>query len=86
MGTTHAADAEVGNKNLGLPFKGRLDDLRIYRRQLTKDEIAHSFNQEPLRAILNILPDKRSKDQTAWIRNYYLTNAAPAETARRGRN
>jgi len=80
VGTTHVEAAlEVGNKDLGLPYKGRLDDLRIYRRQLTKAEISHLFNQEPLRAILNTLPGKRSKEQKAWIQNYYLTNAAPAE-------
>src|SRR5207249_2693097 len=33
----------------------------------------------PLRAILNTLPAKRSKEQKAWIRNYYLTSAAPAQ-------
>jgi hypothetical protein len=59
-------------------FKGKLDDLRIYSRTLTTDEIAYLNSQEPLRAVLNILPDKRSKEQKAWIRNYYLTHAAPA--------
>src|SRR5947207_7589719 len=69
VGSTHVDTAlEVGNKDLGLPYKGRLDDLRIYGRQLTKAEIAHLFNQEPLRAILNTLPGKRSKEQKAWIR------------------
>jgi hypothetical protein len=60
-------------------FKGKIDDLRIYSRALTTEEIAYLTSLEPLRAVLNILPDKRSKDQKAWIRNYYLTHAAPAE-------
>ena len=77
VGTTHVASAlEIGNKALGLPYKGRLDDLRIYNRQLAKSEISRLFNMEPLRAILNTLPDKRSKEQKEWIGNYYLTNAA----------
>jgi hypothetical protein len=59
-------------------FKGKIDDLRIYNRTLTAQEIAYLNSKEPLRAILNILPDKRSKEQKAWIRNYYLTQAAPA--------
>ena len=59
-------------------FKGKLDDLRIYDRQLSADEIAWLQTQESLRATLDILADKRSKDQKAWIRNYYLTYAAPA--------
>jgi hypothetical protein len=59
-------------------FKGKIDDLRIYSRTLSADEIAYLQSQEPLRAVLNILPAKRSKEQSAWIRNYYLTRAAPA--------
>jgi len=58
-------------------FKGRIDDLRVYTRELKTDEMAHLTSQEPLRAILNILPDKRSKEQKALIRDYYLTRAAP---------
>ncbi len=63
-------------------FKGRLDDLRIYNRTLDPREIAYLGGQEPLRAILNILPDKRAKDQKAWIRDYYLSKAAPAPDQR----
>ncbi len=58
-------------------FKGKLDDLRIYGRQLKPAEITFLQSQESLRAVLAILPDKRSKDQKAWIRDYYLAHAAP---------
>ena len=58
-------------------FKGKLDDLRIYGRELKPFEITFLQSQESLRAVLAILPDKRSKDQKAWIRDYYLTQAAP---------
>ncbi len=79
-GPTHVdGPLVVGSLEPGTPFKGRLDDLRVYRRPLTATEISHLQNQEPLRAILAIQPDKRPKDQKEWIRNYYLTNAAPAE-------
>ena len=60
-------------------FKGKLDDLRVYSRILTSDEIAYLQTLEPLRGVLSILPAKRSKDQSAWVRNYYLTHAAPPE-------
>jgi hypothetical protein len=59
-------------------FQGKLDDLRIYSRQLSLEEIEYLQTQEPLRARLQILPAKRSKDQQSWVRNYYLTHAAPA--------
>jgi hypothetical protein len=58
-------------------FKGKLDDLRIYGRELKPAEITYLQSQESLRAVLAILPDKRSKEQKAWIRDYYLTQAAP---------
>jgi hypothetical protein len=62
-----------------ISFKGKLDDLRIYNRPLQPAEIAHLEKQEPLRGILSIQPDKRSKEQKAWIRDYYLMTAAPPE-------
>jgi hypothetical protein len=69
--------------NFEIPFfKGRIDDLRIYSRTLQPSEIAYLAALEPLRAILDILPDKRSKEQKAWIRDYYLTKAAPASDQR----
>jgi hypothetical protein len=60
-------------------FKGKLDDLRVYTRPLRPEEIAYLYAQEPLRALLNILPGKRSNDQKAWVRNYYLTHVAPEQ-------
>src|SRR5581483_7649270 len=68
-----AGPLEIGNPDSGPPFKGKLDDVRIYSRELTRLEIAHLDSLEPLRAILDILPQKRSKEQQAWIRDYYLT-------------
>ena len=83
VGTTHVTSTlQVGDKELGLPYKGKLDDLRIYNRQLSRAEIGRLFNQEPLRATLDTLPAKRTKEPKAWIRNYYLTNGAPAEDRR----
>ena len=77
-GATHAAaELTIGDKELGLPYRGKLDDLRIYERQLDAPEIAELVNQQPLRAIVNTLPAKRSKEQNEWIRNYYLSHAAP---------
>ncbi|HWD98040.1 MAG TPA: DUF1553 domain-containing protein [Bryobacteraceae bacterium] len=70
---------EIGNAESGAPFKGRLDDLRLYSRPLASDEIARLHALEPLRAILPIQASKRSKEQQAWIRDYYLTNAASKE-------
>jgi hypothetical protein len=79
----HPEHAAPSGQNLEITgFKGRMDDFRIYSRQLKAEEIAYLSSQEPLRAILNILPDKRAKEQKAWIRDYYLTQAAPAQDQR----
>jgi hypothetical protein len=72
----------LGNKLLDLPFKGKVDDLRIYGRTLNTAEISQFFQQEPLRSTLDTLPEKRTSQQKDWIRNYYLTKAAPADDQR----
>ena len=80
-GATHTdAALQIGNKDFGLPFKGNLDDLRIYSREIKHNEIAALDRQEPLRAILNTLDNKRNKEQKEWIRDYYLSNGAPADS------
>jgi hypothetical protein len=75
-GTAVPGVLEIGNSDSGAPFKGRLDDLRVYSRPLESAEIARLHALEPLRAILPVQASKRSKEQQAWIRDYYLTNAA----------
>jgi Protein of unknown function (DUF1553)/Protein of unknown function (DUF1549)/Concanavalin A-like lectin/glucanases superfamily/Planctomycete cytochrome C len=77
--TLHAAGGVAQNDGSMeiVSFKGKLDDLRIYGRELKTNEITFLQSQESLRAVLSILPDKRSKEQKAWIRDYYLTQAAP---------
>ena len=69
-----AASTTAGLEMRG--FKGKIDDLRFYSRALTAQDTLHLTSQEPLRAILTLLPEKRSKEQKAWLRDYYLVNAA----------
>jgi hypothetical protein len=57
-------------------FRGQLDELRIYNRLLTLAEIDNLKNVEPARATLRIAEKKRSKDQEARLKDYFLTNAA----------
>lgn len=67
-----------GDKSLGIPFKGALDDLRIYGRILSPDEIEQLTVHEPVRALLLEGPDaKRSKTQKEKLRDYFLTHDAP---------
>ena len=48
-----AAPLEIGNKKKGEPFKGQIDDLRIYNRGLSDSEIEQLAVHEPIRAILS---------------------------------
>jgi len=68
---------EVGNKNNGLPYKGQLDDVRIYKRPLDPAEVETLALHLPIRAILSEAAGKRSKDQRDKLREYFLTYDAP---------
>jgi hypothetical protein len=60
----------------GASFSGQLDDLRVYNRPLSIDEIVILKDVEPASATLRIADKKRSKEQEARLRDYFLTNAA----------
>jgi hypothetical protein len=46
------AQLEVGDKNLGTPYEGRLDDLRIYNRKLSDSEVEDLAIRLPARSLL----------------------------------
>jgi hypothetical protein len=77
------APLEIGNKTLGKPFKGQLDDLRVYDHVLPDSEIQTLARHQPARAVLAVAPAKRTKEQSARLRDYFLVNAAaePFHTA-----
>jgi hypothetical protein len=58
-------------------FRGQLDELRVYNRLLTLAEVENLKDVEPASASLRIAEKKRSKEQEARLRDYFLTNAAP---------
>ena len=58
-------------------FVGQIDDLRLYNRVLTGGEIEDLALHYRPRAILSGVYGKRSKDQAEYIREYFLTHAAP---------
>ncbi len=71
------AELSIGNKQFGKPYKGQLDDLRFYRRVLAEDEIEQLAVHYPIHAILSGVYGGRSKDESARVRDYFLTTAAP---------
>jgi hypothetical protein len=67
----------VGSRTLGKPFVGQIDDLRLYSRALSVADIQKLAVHYPPQAILSGVTGKRSKDEAARVRDYFLTYAAP---------
>ncbi len=53
---------EVGDKNLGAPFEGRLDDLRIYNRRLSDSEVEDLAIRLPARSLLMALEGRPAQE------------------------
>ena len=71
------APLRVGSRVLGRPFVGQLDDLRLYSRALTPQQVEDLAIHHPMRVILSGVIGKPSKDDTERTRAYFLTYAAP---------
>lgn len=67
-----AAAVEIRDERL------RLDDLRFYDRPLDRSEAVRLAVHYPAEVLL-ITPGKRSSDQAARLREYYLTQDAPPD-------
>jgi hypothetical protein len=65
------------------PWRGMLDELRIYARALGSEEIALLAGGDPLREIIAKRPVERTAEETNQLRRYYLEHHdAPSETLR----
>jgi hypothetical protein len=69
--------AEVSGLAVTRGFKGSLEDVRLYGRLISEEEIRQLYNVEPARTILALDPEKRSKEQKQRLREYYLAFQAP---------
>jgi hypothetical protein len=76
------SDLQIGNREPGRPFRGAIDDLRFYDRVLGDDEVEQLAVHYPVHMILSGVFGKRSREETARIRDYFLTHAAPAPLKR----
>jgi hypothetical protein len=76
--TLNDAELQIGNKILGGPYRGNIDDLRFYERSLDSGEIEELAIRYPIQTILSGVSGKRSKDDDARVRDYFLTYEAPA--------
>jgi hypothetical protein len=55
----------VGDQNLGTPYQGRLDDLRIYNRRLSDSEVEDLVIRLPARSLLMALDGRPAQEIAA---------------------
>ncbi|WP_373649888.1 DUF1553 domain-containing protein [Schlesneria sp. DSM 10557] len=68
----------IGRRNPGAPFKGLIDDVRIYDRELTSQEVLEVAEADILPDLLAISADQRTPEQTQTIVKTYLKRFNPA--------
>ena len=71
------APLNIGSRDLGQPFVGQIDDVRLYGGVLSPEQITNLAIHSPTRVILSGLFGKRTREEAAEIRDYFLTYAAP---------
>ncbi len=64
----------IGRRTTGAPFKGLIDDVRIYGREIAAPEVAQLFGLDSIRQTLQVAADKRTADQKDQIAKFYLEN------------
>ncbi len=69
-------DLQIGNKDQGTAFKGQIADLRFYDRRLYASEALQIGLLNPLHAILSLAPERRTEEQSKWLRKYFIAEVA----------
>ena len=70
--------AHIGKRNPAAPFKGMLQDLRVYNRALTAAEVDNIVSMGPIREALAVVAEKRSPAQREALAKYYRENVDEA--------
>ncbi len=63
---------KIGSRSGGANFKGELDDLRLYNRALSAEEI-QKIGSDPVASVLALAPDQRTPDQRDFLFHHYLS-------------
>jgi mono/diheme cytochrome c family protein len=64
----------VGRRSTSAPFKGLVDDVRIYPRALSESEVQALAGSDPIRPLLAVKSSERTAEQTRVLRTHYLTS------------
>jgi hypothetical protein len=62
----------IGAHDKTLAFRGMIDDVRVYHRQLSGDEVGRLAGGNPIREIIDVAEGKRTAAQKQQLRSYYL--------------
>ena len=77
-GTSKAATAlNAGRRSTSVPFKGVIDDVRIYGRDLSPGEVQALVGASPIGGILAVASPQRTKQQQDALRLHYLDRFDP---------
>lgn len=63
----------IGRRTSGAPCRGLIDDVRIFDRELTADEVAVVAGTDGVRDLLAVAADQRTPDQTTLLAKNYLS-------------
>jgi cytochrome c553 len=65
----------VGRRSTSAAFKGAVDEVRIYARELAPAEVRDAMGVDPIGETLAIDPEKRTPAQQEALRDHYLKTA-----------
>ena len=74
-----AAPLLVGGHDRGAYFAGRLDDIRVFARELAAAEVASIAYEAPAQWIVGVSKKNRTPEQNQLLNRYYLDRHAPPE-------
>jgi hypothetical protein len=66
--------ARIGARTPGAVFRGQIDDVRVYRRELTAEEVGRLVQFEAIRQILAKAEDARTAEEREKLAAYYLAH------------
>ena len=64
----------AGRRHPGSPFRGTIDDIRIFARKIDASEVQAIRDFDPVFPLLRIAAEERTEDQISQIRKYYVKN------------
>ena len=62
----------IGSRHPGSRFKGEIDEVQVYGRTLSHDEVKQLASTTPISDLLQIAEDQRSEQQNLALKRYFL--------------